>query len=45
MVWTFLKKDWKDREIINAHAKGVSMIDHSIMMQVLQMDQNCILST
>ena len=35
---------WKDRDIVDALAQGVSMLDHSIMMQVLQMDQNCIVS-
>lgn len=36
------KMGWKDRDIVDALSQGVSMIDHSIMMQVLQMDQNCL---
>jgi hypothetical protein len=28
-------------DIVDALAQGVSMIDHSIMMQAFQMDQNC----
>ena len=41
-----LKKiGWEDKDIVDALAQGVSMIDHSIMMQVLQMDQNCMVST
>jgi hypothetical protein len=32
---------WNDRDMVDALAQGVSMIDHSIMMQVFQMDQNC----
>ncbi len=38
------KMGWKDRDIVDALAQGVSMIDHSIMMQVLQMDQNCMVA-
>jgi uncharacterized protein YciW len=41
-----LKKiGWEDKDIVDALTQGVSMIDHSIMMQVLQMDQNCMVST
>ncbi len=32
---------WQDRDIFDALSQGVSMIDHSIMMQVFQIDQNC----
>jgi len=27
--------------MVDALAHGVSMLDHAIMMQVFQMDQNC----
>jgi len=33
---------WTDRDMVDALSQGVSMIDHSIMMQVFQMDQDCI---
>ncbi|MCP3901662.1 MAG: hypothetical protein GY707_18285 [Desulfobacteraceae bacterium] len=33
---------WKDSDIVDALAQGVSMIDHSIMMEVFQMDQACL---
>ena len=32
---------WTDTDLVDALAHGVSMIDHSIMMQVFQMDQEC----
>lgn len=32
---------WEDRDMVDALAQGVSMIDHAIMMQVFQMDTNC----
>lgn len=32
---------WEDRDMVDALSQGVSMIDHSIMMQVFQMDQSC----
>lgn len=32
---------WTDADLVDALAHGVNMIDHSIMMQVFQMDQNC----
>lgn len=35
---------WEDRDIVDALGQGVSMIDHSIMMQVFQMDQNCVMN-
>ncbi|MCP3873568.1 MAG: hypothetical protein GY699_10500 [Desulfobacteraceae bacterium] len=33
---------WKDSDIVDALAQGVSMFDHSIMMEVLQMDRACL---
>lgn len=33
---------WSDRDMVDALSQGVSMIDHSIMMEVFQMDQNCL---
>jgi hypothetical protein len=33
---------WDERDILDALSQGVSMIDHSIMMQVFQIDQNCL---
>jgi len=35
---------WEERDMVDALAQGVSMIDHAIMMQVFQIDQNCLLS-
>ncbi|WP_300457306.1 hypothetical protein [Desulfobacula sp.] len=35
---------WEDRDLVDALAHGVNMIDHSIMMEVFQMDQNCMVS-
>jgi hypothetical protein len=32
---------WQDRDMVDALSQGVSMIDHAIMMQVFQIDQNC----
>ncbi len=32
---------WTDQDMVDALSQGVSMIDHSIMMEVFQMDQNC----
>jgi len=32
---------WKDIDMVDALAQGVSMIDHSIMMEVFQIDQSC----
>lgn len=32
---------WSDRDMVDALSQGVGMIDHSIMMEVFQMDQNC----
>jgi alkylhydroperoxidase family enzyme len=33
---------FEDRDIMDALAQGVSMIDHAIMMQVFQMEQACL---
>jgi alkylhydroperoxidase family enzyme len=33
---------YEDRDIMDALAQGVSMIDHAIMMQVFQMEQACL---
>ncbi len=35
---------WEDRDMVDALSQGVSMIDHSIMMQVFQIDQNCMVA-
>ena len=32
---------WEDRDLVDALAHGVNMIDHSIMMEVFRMDQDC----
>lgn len=32
---------WEERDMVDALSQGVSMIDHAIMMQVFQMDQDC----
>ena len=32
---------WTDQDLVDALAHGVNMIDHAIMMEVFQMDQNC----
>jgi alkylhydroperoxidase family enzyme len=32
---------WEDKDMVDALAQGVSMIDHAIMMEVFQIDQNC----
>lgn len=37
------KLGWEDGDMVDALAQGVSMIDHSIMMQAFQMDQNCMI--
>ena len=35
---------WKDRDLVDALAHGANMVDHSIMMEVFQMDQDCMVS-
>ena len=32
---------WEERDMVDALAQGVGMIDHAIMMQAFQIDQNC----
>ena len=32
---------WDDRDLVDALAHGANMVDHSIMMEVFQMDQDC----
>lgn len=34
---------WTDSDMIDALSQGVSMIDHSIMMQVFDIDQSCMI--
>jgi hypothetical protein len=34
---------WEDKDMVDALSQGVSMIDHAIMMQVFQIDQNCMI--
>lgn len=36
---------WQDRDLVDALAHGVNMIDHFIMMDVFKMDQNCLAAT
>jgi hypothetical protein len=33
---------WEDQDLVDALAHGVNMIDHAIMMEVFQMNQDCI---
>ncbi|MFH1980683.1 MAG: hypothetical protein ABIL58_02445 [Pseudomonadota bacterium] len=35
---------WEEKDMVDALAQGVSMIDHAIMMQAFQMDQHCLVS-
>ncbi len=35
---------WEDNDLVDALAHGVNMVDHSIMMEVFQMDQDCIIT-
>ena len=35
---------WDERDMMDALAQGVGMIDHAIMMQVFHVDQNCLFS-
>lgn len=43
-ISTLKSHGWEERDMVDALAQGVSMIDHAIMMQVFQIDQNCLLS-
>ncbi len=36
---------WEDRDMVDALAQGVGMIDHSIMMEVFQIDPNCMIGS
>ncbi len=40
-IQTLRDLGWNDRDMVDALSQGVSMIDHSIMMEVFQMDQRC----
>jgi hypothetical protein len=33
---------WEERDLVDALAQGVSMIDHAVMMEAFQMDQHCL---
>ena len=33
---------WQDKDLVDALAHGVNMVDHASMMEVFQMDQNCL---
>ena len=35
---------WEERDMVDALAQGVSMIDHSIMMQAFQIDPYCMIN-
>ena len=34
---------WEERDMVDALAQGVGMIDHAIMMQAFQIDQDCMI--
>lgn len=34
---------WEDKEMVEALAQGVGMIDHAIMMEAFHVDQNCLM--
>jgi alkylhydroperoxidase family enzyme len=34
---------WNDRDMVDALAQGVGMIDHAIMMEAFQIDQQCLM--
>jgi hypothetical protein len=36
---------WEDKDLVDALAHGVNMIDHSIMMQVFQIEQDCMVES
>jgi hypothetical protein len=40
-IETLRSLGWEDQDMVDALSQGVSMIDHSIMMQVFQIDQDC----
>ncbi len=33
---------WEDKDLVDALAHDVNMVDHSIMMEVFQIDQECL---
>lgn len=35
---------WEDRDMVDALAQGVGMIDHAIMMEAFQIDQDCLIA-
>ncbi|MFH1021351.1 MAG: hypothetical protein V1782_12205 [Pseudomonadota bacterium] len=35
---------WQEGDLVDALAQGVSMIDHAVMMQIFEMDHNCLLA-
>ena len=35
---------WEERDMVDALAQGVSMIDHAVMMEIFQMDQHCLVA-
>lgn len=35
---------WEDVDMVDALSQGVSMLDHAIMMEAFQMDQNCMVA-
>ncbi|MCG8617110.1 MAG: hypothetical protein MI802_12895 [Desulfobacterales bacterium] len=42
-VDTLREYGWTDRDMVDAMAQGVSMIDHAIMMQVFDMSPHCLM--
>ena len=36
-----IEMGWTDKDLVDALAHGVNMIDHSIMMEVFQINQDC----
>ena len=41
-IETLKAMGWQDSDLVDALSHGVNMIDHAIMMEVFQMDQNCL---
>ncbi|MCG8549518.1 MAG: hypothetical protein MI799_03845 [Desulfobacterales bacterium] len=42
-VLTLKELGWTDKDMVDAMLQGVSMSDHAVMMQVFDMDPNCLL--
>ncbi|PHR28765.1 MAG: hypothetical protein COA36_05555 [Desulfotalea sp.] len=42
-ITTLKDYGWEERDMVDALAQGVGMIDHAIMMQVFQINQTCML--